>query len=109
LALQGVLIGRQTELARGQELLLDGHRRLADAQARYSTGLSSRLPDHLIDMISDPAQVRDLSISLMNTARRDWMTLGNPHTEMPLTADFAQPRCLPSAAGSAAGPSTPPR
>ena len=42
-------------------------------------------------MISDPAQVRDLSASLMNTARRDWMTLENLHTEMPLTADFAQP------------------
>jgi len=32
------------ELARGQEPLLDGHRRLADAQTRYSTGISSRLP-----------------------------------------------------------------
>ena len=91
MALQGVLIGRQTELARGQELLLDGHRRLADAQARYSTGLSSRLPDHLVGMIADPAQVRDLSASLMNTARRDWMTLENQYTEMPVTPDFAQP------------------
>lgn len=91
LALQGVLAGHQADLARGQELLLDGHRRLADAQARYSTGLSSRLPDHLVGMIADPEQVRELSASLMNTARRDWMTLENPYTEMPLTADFAQP------------------
>jgi DNA-binding CsgD family transcriptional regulator len=27
----------------------------------------------------------------MNTARKDWMTLENLHTEMPLTDDFAQP------------------
>jgi DNA-binding NarL/FixJ family response regulator len=91
LALQGVLAGHQAELARGQELMLDGHRRLADAQARYSTGLSSRLPNHLVGMVADPDQVRELSASLMNTAKRDWMTLENPHTEMPLTADFAQP------------------
>ena len=49
-------------------------------------------------MISDPRQVRELSASLMNTARRDWMTLENPHTEMPLTADFAQP-LLPAFGG----------
>ena len=34
LALQGVLAGHQHQLARDQELLLDGSRRLADAQAR---------------------------------------------------------------------------
>ncbi|HEY5989923.1 MAG TPA: hypothetical protein VIV12_26595 [Streptosporangiaceae bacterium] len=32
LALQGVLVGHQNRLARGQELLLDGHRRLADGE-----------------------------------------------------------------------------
>ena len=37
LALQGVLVGRQTRLARDQELLLDGHSCLADALA--SSGL----------------------------------------------------------------------
>ena len=35
LALQGVLAGHQHRLARDQELLLDGTRRLADAQARF--------------------------------------------------------------------------
>ena len=37
LALQGVLAGHQIRLARDQELLLDGHRRLADAQARSAS------------------------------------------------------------------------
>ena len=42
-------------------------------------------------MISDPDQVAGLSASLMNTARRDWMTLENRYAEMLLTADFAWP------------------
>jgi DNA-binding CsgD family transcriptional regulator len=97
-ALQGVLAGHQTDLARGQELLLDGHRRLADAQARYSTGLTSRLPGHLAGVVSGPGEIGDVSAALMNTARRDWMTLENPVTEMPVTPDFAQPP-LPAFAG----------
>ena len=48
LALQGVLAGHQHRLARDQELLLHGQRRLADAQARFGTGMTSngRLPEH---------------------------------------------------------------
>ncbi len=44
LALQGVLVGRQTRLARDQQLLLDGHKRLADAQASYARGMTGRFP-----------------------------------------------------------------
>jgi DNA-binding CsgD family transcriptional regulator len=36
-------------------------------------------------------QISELSASLVNTARKDWMTLENLDTEMPLTGDFAQP------------------
>src|SRR5579863_1813781 len=35
LALLGILAGHQTQLARDHERLLDGHRRLAEAQASY--------------------------------------------------------------------------
>ncbi|HUY46616.1 MAG TPA: helix-turn-helix transcriptional regulator [Streptosporangiaceae bacterium] len=91
LALQGVLAGHQSQLARGQELLLDGHRRLAGAQARFSTTASGRFPAHLVSVVSDRAEISELSASLMNTARQDWMTLENLHTEMPLTDDFARP------------------
>jgi DNA-binding CsgD family transcriptional regulator len=91
LALQGVLAGHQNQLARDQELLLDGHRRLADAQAQFGTGMNSPFPAHLVTVISDRAQISELSASLVNTARKDWMTLENLHTEMPLTGDFAQP------------------
>jgi DNA-binding CsgD family transcriptional regulator len=95
LALQGVLAGHQHRLARDQDLLLEGSRRLAHAQARFGPGANGRLPEHLVSVVSDRAQISELSASLVNTARQDWMTLENLHTEMPLTEDFAQ-RPLPA-------------
>jgi DNA-binding CsgD family transcriptional regulator len=91
LALQGVLAGHQARLARDQELLLDGHRRLADAQSRFGIGMNGHLPEHLVRVVSDRAQIGELSASLVNTARKDWMTLENLRTDMPLTDDFTQP------------------
>jgi len=91
LALQGVLAGHQHQLARDQELLLDGSRRLADAQARFGPDMNGTFPEHLVSVINDRAEISELSASLINTARRDWMTLENLHTEMPLTEDFVQP------------------
>ena len=98
LALQGVLAGHQTRLAHDQQLLLDGHKRLADAQASYASGMTGQFPAHLVSVVSDRAEIGGLSAALMNTARKDWMTLENLHTEMPLTGDFAQPP-LPAFAG----------
>jgi DNA-binding CsgD family transcriptional regulator len=98
LALQGVMAGHQHRLARDQELLLDGSRRLAHAQARFGAGGNGRLPEHLVSVISDRAQISELSASLINSARQDWMTLENLHTDMPLTEDFAQ-QPLPASAG----------
>jgi len=91
LALQGVLAGHQNRLVREQELLVDGHRRLADAQARFGVGMNGRFPEHMVSVVADRAQISELSASLANTARRDWMSLENLHTDMPLTGDFAQP------------------
>ena len=91
MALLGVLAGHQNRLAQDQELLLDGHRRLADAQAQFGTGMNGPYPAHLVTVVSDREEISELSASLANTARKDWMTLENLHTEMPLTEDFAQP------------------
>jgi DNA-binding CsgD family transcriptional regulator len=98
LALQGVLAGRQYQLAREQRLLLDGQRRVADAQARYATWVPGKFPAHLVEVVSDRKQISELSASLENTARKDWMTLENLDTEMPLTEDFARPP-MPAFAG----------
>ena len=40
--------------------------------------------------MADRAEIGRLSASLIDTARKDWMTLENAETEMPLTMDFAQ-------------------
>ncbi|MGH3157631.1 MAG: LuxR C-terminal-related transcriptional regulator [Streptosporangiaceae bacterium] len=97
LALQGVLAGHQSRLAQETELFLDGQRRLADAQARFG-GMNRPFPEHLVAVVSDREEISELSASLINTARRDWMTLDNLHTEMPLTEDSAQPP-LPAISG----------
>ncbi len=98
LALQGVLAGRQRRLARDQQLLLDGQRRLAVAQARYGVHMTGSLPEHLVAVVSDRRQISELSAALVNTARQDWMTLENLDIEMALTDDFAQ-LPLPASAG----------
>lgn len=98
LALQGVLAGHQNRLARAAERLLVGHRRLAEAQARYGTAMNGRFPEHLVAVITDRTQISQLSAALVNTARQDWMTLDDLATEMPLTDDFAAPP-LPAANG----------
>ena len=69
---------------------MDGHRRLADAQARFGIGMNGRFPEHLVSVVADRAEISELSAALANTARRDWMTLENLNTDMPVTDDFAQ-------------------
>src|SRR5260221_1887057 len=81
LALQGVLAGHQNRIAQDTERLLAGHRRLAEAQARYGTTRNGRSPEHLVEVISDRTQISELSASLINTARPDWMTLDDQATE----------------------------
>jgi DNA-binding CsgD family transcriptional regulator len=90
LALQGVLAGHQNRLAREQELLVDGHRRLAGAQARFGIGMNGRFPEHLVSVVSDRGEISELSAALANTARQDWMTLENLQADMPVTEDSAQ-------------------
>ena len=98
LALQGVLAGHQHRLAHDHEVLLEGTRRLADAQARFGPAGNGRLPEHLVSAITERAEITELSASLANSARQDWMTLENLKAEMPLTDDFAQPP-LPASRG----------
>lgn len=81
LALLGVLGAHQNRLARDQELLLNGQRRLADAQAHFGIPMNGRFPEHLVSVVSDREQISELSASLVNTARKDWMTLENLNTD----------------------------
>jgi DNA-binding CsgD family transcriptional regulator len=90
LALQGVLVELQAKALHDQRRILDGQRRLADAQAQPRRGPAGQFPEHLVQVVAGRAEVGRLSASLINTARKDWMTLENAETEMPLTMDFAQ-------------------
>jgi DNA-binding CsgD family transcriptional regulator len=45
----------------------------------------------MVSIVSDRAEISEFSAALANTARRDWMTLENLSTDMPVTEDFAQP------------------
>jgi DNA-binding CsgD family transcriptional regulator len=99
LALQGVLVGLQTQALRDQERILGGHQRLADAQAHPDARPAGRPPEHLVQVVTDRAEVGGLSASLINAARKDWMTLENLDTDMPLTDDFVQPP-LPAFGGT---------
>ena len=92
-----------TGLPGDQDLLLDGTRRLADAQARFGPAVNGHMPEHLVSVISDRAEISELSASLVNTARQDWMTLENLATEMPLTDDFGQPPLSAPAGSCGAG------
>jgi len=52
-----------------------------------------------VSVVSDRAEISELSAALMNTARKDWMTLETLNTEMPLPDDCAE-LPLPAFAGA---------
>lgn len=83
LALSGVLAGLQAQLAEGQHLVLDGHRRLTELQAGSIPGLPILRPDAQVEILTDPAEISRLSFSLINSARSDWMTVETHYFEIP--------------------------
>ena len=109
LALKGVLAGHQNRLAREQELFVDGHRRLADAQARFEIGMNDRFPQHLVSVVSDRAQISELSAALANTRAGDGMTLENLTTGMPVTDDSRSLTWRPGSPGVTTSQAPPPK
>ena len=83
LALQGVLAELGRRLVTDQERLLTGHRRLSEAH-RAPTADADGLPDRLVEIVTDRAEISRLSYSLINAARRDWLTLDNYVLETPV-------------------------
>jgi DNA-binding CsgD family transcriptional regulator len=88
LALLGVLADLQSALSRQQKVLLDGHRKLADVRSRPAAVLDG-VPEHLVKVITDRDEVLRVTMHLINSAHRDWMTLETHDTDMPLTDDYA--------------------
>jgi DNA-binding CsgD family transcriptional regulator len=86
LALLGALARLQARVLHDQELLLDGQRRLADIEADAS-GLACS--DSMVEVITDGDEISDLTRHLVNSARRDWMTLETADLDLPLSEEFA--------------------
>jgi DNA-binding CsgD family transcriptional regulator len=81
-----VLAELQAALSQQQKMLLEGHRRLTDAQSR-PTGTTD-MAEHLVRVITDRNEILRISKHLINSAHRDWMTLESHETDMPLTDDY---------------------
>jgi DNA-binding CsgD family transcriptional regulator len=88
LALMGALAGMQARIMREQKLLLDGNRKLTELQT-CAARADSCGPEHLMTVITDRSEVLEKSRELITSAHRDWMTLDNGQTDMPITDDYA--------------------
>ncbi|OLT31860.1 hypothetical protein BJF79_08685 [Actinomadura sp. CNU-125] len=82
LALQSHLAAFARKLVARQERLLEGHRRMADAHPFPGALEASR--SRLVRVLTDRAEIRDVSRALLGTARQNWLTLENFALEMPL-------------------------
>jgi hypothetical protein len=61
-----------------------GHRRLADAQSQFGIGVNGQFPAHLVAVVSDRAQIAELSAALVRCplrcqGRRPRCCLRRPH------------------------------
>lgn len=87
LALLGVLAELQARLTREQHMLLEGQLRLSEVQSSPPEPICD-FPGHLVKVITSRKEVLDVSLHLINSARRDWMTFESFDTDMPVTDDY---------------------
>ncbi|GAA2613837.1 helix-turn-helix transcriptional regulator [Actinomadura fulvescens] len=95
LALQGVLTEMNQRLAEENERFLTGRRRLIEASPAPVAG-GSGSAGGLIQVVTEPNEITQLSGVLVNAARHDWLTLENYLAERPIdeTAIVAAPPAL---------------
>jgi DNA-binding CsgD family transcriptional regulator len=87
LALMGVLGVWQAKLAHQHKLVYDGYHRLVAAQAVPAMS-TDQVPAHLIRVLTETDEIARVSMDLINSGRREYMTLETADTEMPITNDF---------------------
>ncbi|MBO2448685.1 helix-turn-helix transcriptional regulator [Actinomadura barringtoniae] len=84
LALHGALAELEGRLLEDHRQVLAGHKRLGEIhQVRARAG--GIIEDLLVEVVSDPMEIKRRSYGLINEARRDWMTLENLLNEIPLS------------------------
>ncbi len=84
-ALETALIQFQAKVLKDQELLLAGHRRLSDLPLADAAVTASC--EHLVQVVVGREQVARTTGYLINSARKDWMTLETAASDLPLTED----------------------
>ncbi|MFI0486779.1 LuxR C-terminal-related transcriptional regulator [Actinomadura sp. 9N215] len=89
LALQSSLAALSRRLVARQERLLEGHRRMADAHP--FPGALEAVENRLVRILTNRAEISDVSRALLSTARHHWLTLENFVMERPLEELVAMP------------------
>ena len=89
LALQSSLAALSRRLVAQQDKLVEGHRRMAEAHPFPGVLEASR--NRLVTILTNRAEITDVSRALLGTARRDWLTLENFVMERPLEELVAMP------------------
>jgi hypothetical protein len=87
LALMGVLGIWQAKMAHQHKLVFDGYQQLLEAQAAPIM-TTDAVPHHLVTVLTNPDEIAQRSIDLMNSARRDFMMFETFDTEMPINDEF---------------------
>jgi DNA-binding CsgD family transcriptional regulator len=87
LALVAVMTGLQATASRAHEQLVACYARLADAQARAYAGGSDD-SSHVVRVLTDRNEILRLSLDLINSARREFLSLEPQTTVMPVTDDY---------------------
>lgn len=100
LALAGLLKDRQTYVLNELESIIDGHRRLGSTPTPIEVDISGGGVSQLVQIAMDRAEIARLAGTLMNAARKDYMTLDNLLTEMPFDEEEYANVPLPSFRGS---------
>ncbi len=85
MVLHAALMDLQHGLIENFQTLISGHRRLEET--RRATSHAASVPEQLVQVVTDRAEITELSYSLIHLARHDWMTLENLLQEAPIDED----------------------
>ncbi|MBV9450753.1 MAG: response regulator transcription factor [Streptosporangiaceae bacterium] len=87
LALLVLLASFQAQAGKDHELIMSCVERLREMLAGPVTRCTDD-PRQLVRVLTDKDEILTLSIDLIYSAHKDWMTLENTDTDMPITEDF---------------------
>ncbi|MCD0450460.1 helix-turn-helix transcriptional regulator [Actinocorallia sp. API 0066] len=82
LVLHTALVELQRRLLASQRALMTGHERLAEAARTIGAGAG--IVGGLVRVVTDREEITELSISMINVAKSEWMTLENLLQETPM-------------------------